>query len=199
MIFYFLLPAAAYLLGSVPFGLIAGRIFAGEDIRKHGSGNIGATNARRRAGNCAGILTLAGDIAKGAFPVYLAFRLSASGTGWEDVYVSFVAICAFAGHLYPFFMKGKGGGKGVATAGGCFLIISPFALLISVLVFILTVCMSSRVSAASLTGSAMLPPAVWIATASPVFCACAVIIAFWILVRHRENIRRLMAGTEPRI
>ncbi|MGE0086039.1 MAG: glycerol-3-phosphate 1-O-acyltransferase PlsY [Desulfococcaceae bacterium] len=196
---FLLLPFLSYVMGSLPWGLIVTWIFTSEDIRKSGSGNIGATNVRRRAGTWAGLLTLTGDVAKGAVPVYLAAQMGNSGTAWSEIYISLVAIAAFAGHLYPIFMKGRGGGKGVATAGGCFLIISPFSLLIAVLVFILFVCMSSRVSAGSLSGSAILPLAVWKSTGSGILTFCALMITAGIIFRHRENISRLLAGTEPRI
>ncbi len=196
---FVLLPFLGYVLGSVPWGLIVTWIFTSEDIRQSGSGNIGATNVRRRAGTWAGLLTLTGDAAKGAVPVYLAIQMAGFGTGWGELYISLVAVSAFAGHLYPVFMKGKGGGKGVATAGGCFLIISPFSTVVSVLVFILFVCMTSRVSAGSLAGSAILPLAVWKATGSGILTACAMLITAGIIFRHRENIRRLLAGTEPLI
>jgi len=196
---FLLLPFFAYVLGSVPCGMIVTWIFTSEDIRKTGSGNIGATNVRRRAGTWAGLLTLAGDAAKGAVPVYLAMQMTGSGSIWREIYISLAAISAFAGHLYPIFMKGKGGGKGVATAGGCFLIISPFSAFISVLVFILFVCMRSQVSAGSLAGSVMLPLAVWKVTGSGIFTVCAIVIAAGIIFRHHDNIRRWMDGTEPRI
>ncbi|MEZ4528564.1 MAG: glycerol-3-phosphate 1-O-acyltransferase PlsY [Desulfobacterales bacterium] len=198
-VLFLLLPFLAYVMGSVPWGLIVTWIFTSEDIRKSGSGNIGATNVRRRAGTWAGLLTLAGDAAKGAVPVYLAVQIAGSGSVWSETYLSVVAVSAFAGHLYPIFMKGKGGGKGVATAGGCFLVISPFSLFAAVLVFILFVCMSSRVSAGSLSGSVILPLAVWKATGSGILTACALVTAAGIIFRHRENIGRLCAGTEPRV
>jgi len=196
---FLLLPFFAYVLGSVPCGLIVTWIFTSEDIRKTGSGNIGATNVRRRAGTWAGLLTLAGDIAKGAIPVYLAMQLAGLGTAWREIYIAAIAVSAFAGHLYPIFMKGKRGGKGVATAGGCFLILSPFSLFIAVLVFILAVCVSSRVSAGSIAGSLMLPIAVWKATGSGIFTGCAIVIAAGIVLRHQNNIRRWINGTEPLI
>lgn len=196
-VLFLLLPFLSYVLGSVPWGLIVTWIFTSEDIRKSGSGNIGATNVRRRAGTWAGLLTLTGDAAKGAVPVYLAIQTAGLGSGCREVYVSLVAVSAFAGHLYPLFMKGKGGGKGVATAGGCFLIISPFSVFVAVLVFILFICMTSRVSAGSMSGSAILPLAVWKATGSGILTACTLLIAAGIIFRHRENIGRLLAGTEP--
>ena len=108
----------AYLFGSIPFGLVLTRLFTSVDIRREGSGNIGATNVRRLAGTPLGILTLAGDVSKGALPVYLSQMVTASTIIPQEVYVSIVALAAFLGHLYPLYLKLKSGGKGVATAAG---------------------------------------------------------------------------------
>lgn len=199
MIKFFVLPVFAYLLGSIPWGLVLTRAFAPVDIRQHGSGNIGATNVRRLAGNTLGALTLAGDIIKGALPVWLAVQMTVSGRPWSDVYISIVALAAFSGHLYPVYMKFKNGGKGVATAAGCFLAISPMAFFVAVLVFILFVCWFDRVSAGSLAASAALPVAIWEATRSGVMTGCAVVTAVFIYIRHTENIKRLLSGIEPKI
>ena len=197
MIKYFGLPVFAYLVGSVPWGLVLTKIFSSVDIRQNGSGNIGATNVRRLAGNTLGALTLAGDILKGALPVWLAVNITVPGNPLGDIFVSLVALAAFSGHLYPVYTKFRQGGKGVATAAGCFLAISPMACFVAVLVFILFVCWFDRVSAASLAASAVLPVAVWKATRSGVITGCAAVIAGFIYYRHRENIRRLLSGTEP--
>jgi glycerol-3-phosphate acyltransferase PlsY len=188
----------AYLLGSVPWGLVLTRAFTSIDIRQEGSGNIGATNVRRLAGKKLGILTLAGDVLKGAFPVWLAMKISTPDHLWGEIYISLVALAAFSGHLYPVYMKFKNGGKGVATAAGCFLAISPFSCFVVVLVFIMFVCWTDRVSVGSLAASAMLPVAVWKATQSNVLAGCAVVTAGLIYVRHAENIKRLLSGTEPK-
>ncbi|MDD2389310.1 MAG: glycerol-3-phosphate 1-O-acyltransferase PlsY [Desulfobacterales bacterium] len=192
------LPAAAYLLGSIPFGVVLTRRFAGIDIRREGSRNIGATNVRRLAGSKLAALTLAGDVLKGAVPVYAAIFLSVfDQVAARDAYVSVVALSALLGHLYPVYMKFKGGGKGVATAAGCFLIISPVSVVICVLVFMLMVRWSNRVSAGSLSAAAVLPAAVWAVTGSVIYAGCAVMTAAWIGYRHRDNVRRLINGTEP--
>jgi len=196
-----LLPFIAYLLGAIPWGLVLTRIFTSVNLRETGSRNIGATNVRRTAGTFLGLLTLAGDVLKGFIPVLIAVYLTdlwQSGI-CRDFYVSLVIFGAFSGHLYPVFLKFKDGGKGIATAGGCFLAVSPMALLVSILVFILFVCMSSRVSAGSLAGSLILPLAVWKATGSNLLTLCACIVGIWIFFRHKGNIKRLMTGTEPSI
>jgi acyl phosphate:glycerol-3-phosphate acyltransferase len=192
-----LLPGA-YLLGSIPWGLVLTRTFTTVDIRRSGSGNIGATNVRRVAGTPLGVLTLIGDLLKGALPVYGAVLFSPAPPG-ADVYVAGVALAAFAGHLYPVYLRFRDGGKGVATALGCFLVISPVSLLISLLVFIMILCWTGRVSAGSLAAAAALPVAVWESTGSGVLTGCALIVAAGIGIRHRANIRRLLAGTEPSV
>ena len=189
----------AYLLGSVPFGLILTKKFTSVDIRKEGSGNIGATNVRRLAGTKLGIFTLAGDFLKGVLPVFIAGTITGCETEFSELYISVVAAAAFFGHLYPVFLKFQSGGKGVATAAGCFLIISPWAFLASIASFIIVTYGSRRVSAGSLSASVVLPVAVWFTGHSIYYTSCAVIISIFIFLRHRENIRRLLSGTEPLI
>ncbi len=187
----------AYLLGSVPFGLILTKKYSSVDIRREGSGNIGATNVRRLAGTKLGALTLAGDLLKGVIPVYLAGIIIGCETDFVELYVSIVAFAAFLGHLYPVFLKFKGGGKGVATAAGSFLVISPWAFLSAVTVFAVVVYGYRRVSAGSLAATFVLPIAVWFASHSVYYTSCSVIISIFIFFRHRENIRRLLSGAEP--
>jgi len=189
----------AYLLGSIPWGLVLTRIFTSVDIQQEGSRNIGATNVRRLAGNTLGGFTLAGDVLKGAFPVWLAVKISGPDTLWGEIYISIIALSVFLGHLYPVYMKLKHGGKGVATAAGCILVISPVSCFVAILVFILFVCWCNRVSAGSLAAAAILPIAVWKSTGSSVITGFAVLMAIFIYFRHRENIRRLLSGTEPEI
>lgn len=194
-----ILPVAAYLIGSIPFGVIITRLFCNKDIRLEGSRNIGATNVRRIAGTIPAILTLTGDVLKGTIPVGFAIFLTGIHSNFGQMYVSFIAICSFLGHLYPIYFKFKNGGKGVATAGGCFLAISPLSVFISILVFILFVCMTSRASVGSLAGSVLLPISVWKSTGSVILTSCAVIVMVLIIFRHQENIKRLIAGTESKI
>ena len=187
----------AYILGSVPWGFILTKLFTTLDIRQKGSGNIGATNVRRIAGNRLGIITLAGDVFKGAFPVYLAINLTGVNGFWAEIYVSLIAVSALSGHLFPVFLKFKGGGKGVATTAGAFIIISPIACFFAMLTFIMFICLCNRVSVGSLGASLMLPVAVWKATNSKVLAMCAALISIVIYLRHIENIKRLFSGTEP--
>ncbi|MBU1181816.1 MAG: glycerol-3-phosphate 1-O-acyltransferase PlsY [Proteobacteria bacterium] len=187
----------AYLLGSVPFGLILTKRFTSINIRTEGSGNIGATNVRRLAGTKLGLFTLAGDFLKGVLPVYLAGVITGCETPFIELYVCVVAVAVFFGHLYPVFLKFQGGGKGVATAAGCFLVISPWAFLAAVTAFTIVTYSYKRASAGSLIASAVLPVAVWFTGHSIYYTSCAVIISMFIFFRHRENINRLLSGTEP--
>ena len=187
----------AYLLGSIPWGLILSRIFAREDIRLKGSGNIGATNVSRQIGVIPGLLTLAGDIVKGALPVYLALKAFGPVGGPGDIYLAAVALAAFLGHLFPLYLKFRDGGKGVATAAGCFAVVSPEAVLAALVVFIAMVFMARRVSIGSLSAAAILPFAVWIAADSALMTVTTGIVALLIFIRHRDNLQRLRAGKEP--
>ncbi|MBU4343836.1 MAG: glycerol-3-phosphate 1-O-acyltransferase PlsY [Proteobacteria bacterium] len=198
MFTFFGLSVFAYLLGSIPCGLILTKRFASIDIRQKGSGNIGTTNVRRVAGTMPAAFTLAGDLLKGALPVCLViYAMAGTDKLISEIYLSVVALSAFLGHLYPVYMKFKEGGKGVATAAGCFIIISPIACLVAILTFILFIFLSRRVSAGSLSGAAVLPVAVWLTSHSIPLTACALITTIFIFFRHKDNIKRLLSGTEP--
>ena len=199
MIKLLVLPVFAYLLGSIPWGIVLTRMFTSVDIRREGSGNIGATNVVRIAGPTLGVLTLVGDMLKGGIPVWIAGVLATPNSFWGEIYISFVALAAFSGHLYPVYMRFKEGGKGVATAAGCFAVISPVAFMVAVLVFIMFVCWLNIVAVASLAAAAVLPVAVWKATGSGVLTGCAVVTAILIYFRHMDNIKRFFKGTEPAI
>jgi glycerol-3-phosphate acyltransferase PlsY len=183
----------AYLLGSVPFGLVLTKIFTSEDIRQKGSGNVGATNVRRVAGTTLGMFTLAGDVFKGALPVYLAGAMTGSDNLSQEIYMCSAALLAFSGHLYPIFLKFKDGGKGVATAA----VLSPTASIIAVTVFVIFILLTNYVSVGSLAAAAILPIAVLWFTRSWIISGCAIIITILIYFRHRDNIKRLLKGIEP--
>jgi glycerol-3-phosphate acyltransferase PlsY len=189
------LTAAAYAVGSIPFGVWIARCWTGIDIRRHGSGNIGATNVGRQAGRVPGVLTLIADTAKGALPTAGAAVLQPG----EPAFICLVALAAFFGHLYPLYSRFRGGGKGVATAAGAMLAISPASAGTALLVFVMAACWSDRVSVGSIGAAGVLPLLVWEATHSGVYCAGSGILAVSIVLRHRGNIRRLIEGTEPRI
>ena len=184
-----------YLLGSIPCGVILTRVFSDVDVRSVGSKNIGAYNVFRAAGKRLGIMTLIGDLSKGAIPVLIGISWLGASDWKGEALVCLVALSAFAGHLFPLFLGFKGG-KGVATAAGCFLVISPFVFLVCVLVYVLVLCCFGYSSAGSLSAAAILPGATWLATHSVPITGCAFIMALLIFVRHKENIKRLLEGTE---
>ena len=189
----------AYLLGSIPWGLILGRIFSSHDIRLKGSRNIGATNVMRETGALPGLLTLAADFLKGAIPVYLAVLSFGTANGSADIFLSGVALAAFLGHLYPLYLKFRNGGKGVGTTAGCFAVLSPTAVVVAFGVFIVMLFVVRRVSVGSLAAAATLPVAIWLTTDSVIILAATCIISIFIFTRHQDNLKRLVAGKEPEV
>lgn len=186
-----LLIVIAYLVGSIPSGFILGRL-AGVDVRDAGSGNIGATNVARVLGKGRGLLTLLADTAKGFVPVFIGQRL-----GLSDAAVALVAIAAFLGHLYPVFLRFRGG-KGVATAFGALLALAPPATLIMIFIFGAAVLGSRRVSLGSMAAALAAPIALWVFSYSVELVAMSAFLWVMITLRHRDNVKRLLAGTEPR-
>jgi glycerol-3-phosphate acyltransferase PlsY len=187
-----LLVLGAYLLGSVPTGLLLARAFGDVDIRTAGSGNIGATNVYRTLGKKLGLLTLVGDCLKGLLPV-LAARMLQLDPHW----VAAVGLAAFLGHIYTVFLGFKGG-KGVATGLGVFLGISPASILVAILVFIIVLFRWRYVSLASIASAAVVPSLVAFFEKTRSHTLMALLVAALIIWRHRENIRRLRDGTESR-
>ena len=192
------IPIVAYLLGSIPFGLLLTKLFGGGDVRKAGSGNIGATNVARVAGPLPGILTLLLDAAKGAAAVWLAARFSNESVTWMII----AALAALIGHCFPVWLKFRGG-KGVATAAGVFLMLSPLALLGSVIVFVLVVAFWRYVSLASISAAAAMPLLVyllWAPRHAPPLAVTfgALAAAVLIIYKHDANIQRLVDGEEPK-
>jgi acyl phosphate:glycerol-3-phosphate acyltransferase len=186
-----ILVAIAYLLGSIPTGLLLGKTF-GVDVRTTGSGNIGATNVYRTLGKKVGAMTLVGDCLKGLIPV-----LAAKYLGFSDGWVALTGLAAFLGHVYTVFLGFKGG-KGVATALGVFLGISPVAVLVTLVIFLLVLWKWRFVSLASITAAAAIPAIVTLIEHKALITVMAVIIAFLVIHKHQENIERLKAGTESR-
>jgi glycerol-3-phosphate acyltransferase PlsY len=194
-----LLPAglvvASYLLGAVPFGVLVARLFdRGVDLRKTGSGNIGATNVARTLGKGAGALTLALDAAKGAAAVLAASALASPG---DAVLPAVAGGAAFLGHLFPVYL-GFRGGKGVATALGIVLALSPPAAAVIFVLFAATFAATRYVSLGSLVAAAGLAPAMYFLGAPGPALALAAAIAVLVFWTHRENIGRLAAGRENR-
>jgi glycerol-3-phosphate acyltransferase PlsY len=190
---------AAYLLGSIPFGYLLVRVFRGEDVRMSGSGNIGATNVSRKS-PVLGALTLVLDAAKGFAAVELAAIYTHSdAAGNPRLIMAASALFAVVGHMFPVWLKFHGG-KGVATALGAFARFAPMAALVAVGIFILTVAISRRISVGSIVTAALFPSTVWALKISrdPVTLALVGIAALLIIIRHYQNILRLLSGEEPR-
>ncbi len=180
-----------YLLGSVPTGLILSKLFSKVDPRKVGSKNIGATNIFRTAGKSLGILTLAGDLLKGAIPVVIAIQW-----GESNLWIAVSGLSAFLGHIFPIFL-GFRGGKGVATALGVYLAISPVAVLIEFLAFAGVVWKWRFISLGSIVCATTIPILIaFFRSDSQAYFIISVIIAALILYRHQPNISRLLQGTE---
>lgn len=182
-----------YLLGSVPFGLLYGKL-AGIDVRKQGSGNIGATNVNRLLGKKLGALTLVSDILKGLLPMLLATWLLGDhpeGQRW----VIFTGGAAFLGHCFPLYLKFRGG-KGVATALGIHLYLAPLPSLAAVVIFALLVRLSGYVSLGSLTAAAALPLLIWFSGGPFDLVLVSTLIGAVIWIKHYENLLRLLRGQE---
>jgi glycerol-3-phosphate acyltransferase PlsY len=180
-----------YLLGSVPTGLLLTRLFSKVDPRKEGSRNIGATNIFRTAGKGLGILTLIGDAVKGALPVWIAISW-----GVPALWIGIAGLSPCLGHIFPIFLGFKGG-KGVATALGIYLVISPIAVFIEFLLFAGIVWKWRYVSLGSITSALTMPILLaFLRDDSQVYFLLSLIIGALILFRHQANIARLLAGTE---
>jgi len=181
----------AYLLGSVPVGYILGAR-AGIDVRKAGSGNIGATNVARVIGKRQGIATLIADALKGFIPVFIAGHLSLGSRA-----MALAGAAAFLGHLYPVFL-GFHGGKGVATALGVFLGLAPLTTLFLIIIFAAAMLATRIVSLSSMIAAAAAPIMLWVFSYPPDVIGTGAFLAFMIVWRHRANIKRLAEGAEPR-
>ena len=182
---------AGYLLGSVAFGIIVSKLFGLPDPRTVGSGNPGATNVLRSGKKLAAALTLLGDVIKGWLPVWLA--LQSDMLMWV---VAAVGLAVFFGHLYPIFYKFKGG-KGVATALGVMLAISPLLGLAAVLTWIVVFAVSRYSSLAAIAAAAFAPVYAWLLlSAYNDYVIAVTVMAVMLIWRHRSNIQKLLAGTE---
>jgi acyl phosphate:glycerol-3-phosphate acyltransferase len=215
----FLIAAISYLLGSIPFGFLLVRIFRGQDVRHTGSGNIGATNVMRTS-PALGVLTLLLDALKGSAAVLVALAWSRhemmdwayANVPWLPdhhstalspvvaVRASTAAVLAILGHMFPAWLKFRGG-KGVATALGSFAILAPETILLTLGVFVAVVLLSRRVSLGSIIAVALFPVFAWLLRdyrGAPQVLALMAAASMLIIAKHHQNIRRLLAGTEPR-
>ena len=187
--------ALAYLLGSIPFGYLLVRFFRKEDIRTTGSGNIGATNVARSGAKGLGIATLLLDVLK----AFLAVKIAQHVAPGDTDLAALTAVAAVLGHIFPVWLRFHGG-KGVASALGVFLALSWPSALSALGIFILIAVLTRYVSLASIIASASLPFFLMLfePSRSPIYISSAIFLALLIIIRHRENIARLKAGTENR-
>jgi glycerol-3-phosphate acyltransferase PlsY len=187
--------AIAYLLGSIPFGYLLVRLFRHEDIRSTGSGNIGATNVARSGAKGLGALTLILDALKGYVSVIIALHLSHGNTAFGVA----AAVAAILGHVFPIWLRFRGG-KGVATALGVFLALTPATALAVLGVFVIVFALTRYVSLASIIASAAFPfiALYFIHDRTPIVIGGLFFIPLLIILKHHQNIRRLLAGTEHR-
>jgi acyl phosphate:glycerol-3-phosphate acyltransferase len=195
--------AAAYLLGSIPFGyLFVKYVFtSGEDVRNVGSGGIGATNVTRRAGIKAGLLTYVFDVAKGVAAVMLMRLVAQDDYAW----IGAAAVAAIVGHIFPVFLKFRGG-KGVATGVGVYLALAPSSVLSTLVLWALVVYLTRYVSLASMIGTAAVPlwtllyyGLIWPSPHLKALVIIAIAGCALIVARHHENISRLIHGTESKV
>jgi acyl phosphate:glycerol-3-phosphate acyltransferase len=185
-----ILIVGSYLLGSIPFGILVGRAF-GFDPRTVGSGNIGMANVARAGGGRAAALTFAGDALKGFLPAMVA-----RASGFDPGVVALAALAAFVGSIASVFLKFRGG-KGVACAMGVWLALAPAAVAIALAAFGLVVWKWRIMSLASLSFAIAMPPAVAVLSAPSPYIGLAIVISALVLLRHHENIGRLIRGEEP--
>lgn len=186
-----LLIVAAYLIGSIPFGIIVGRM-RGFDPRAVGSGNIGMTNVARAGGSSAAAFTFVGDILKGAIPVAVANMM-----GFPPGILAWVGLGAFLGSIFSVFL-GFSGGKGVSASLGIWAVLAPMALLFALAAFGITLATTRIISLASIVAAIVLVPAVAALSMPRPYVLLAIVMSALVLLRHHENIRRLIAGEEKR-
>ena len=192
MLSFVLMVIAAYLIGSIPFGVIVGRL-RGFDPRAVGSGNIGMTNVARAGGSGAAALTFAGDVLKGAVPVAAARAL-----GFLPSELAWIALAAFLGSIFSIFLRFSGG-KGVSAALGVWVVLAPSALLFAMAAFAIVLVSFRFMSLASIVAALVIPIAVAALGGPRPYLVLALTISALVLVRHSENIHRLLGGTERRL
>jgi acyl phosphate:glycerol-3-phosphate acyltransferase len=200
----------AYLLGSIPFSFLVVRLVAGKDVREHGSGNVGATNVARTAGKGPGVVALLLDIAKGFAAVRLAqwlvmrpeWPFEAGLQPWQsrEMWIALAGFVAVLAHMYPLWLRFRGG-KGVATAGGVFLALNPIVVAGAVIVFAIVVLVTRYVSLASIVTAAAIPLLFrFLVRGAPFWhIVFSIGIAIVVIVKHRSNIARLVAGSERKL
>lgn len=195
---FLILLVCAYLLGSIPFGLVVARLMGGPDPREAGSKNIGAANIYRVLGRNAGAFTLFGDILKGALPVFLArFGLQDLG-GWHEAAVAAVGLAAVCGHIWPLYLRFKGG-KAVATSFGVMLVICPLATMVLTALYGVVFQIWRISSIASLAAAWALPAVVGLVSSAKMYLFLSAVLSGLILWRHQDNIIRLCRREEQEL
>ena len=184
---------AAYLLGAVPSSYLIARLVKGIDIRKYGSGNPGATNVYRVVGPAAGVITFILDCLKGFTPVFFSLKVF----GGDERIAIAAAVAAMLGHMYTLFLNFKGG-KGVATGAGIFFALLPLPALYAFVLFWIILLTTGYVSLGSIVAAAFLTAFCWLAKIPTVLSVFTTIVAAVIIIKHRTNIEKLLAGTENR-
>jgi acyl phosphate:glycerol-3-phosphate acyltransferase len=192
----------SFVIGSIPFGYVIGKIFASKDVRKLGSGNIGATNVMRTAGVTLGIVTLILDVLKGFLTVIIVKNLSCFFEMNQKIDKDFLIFTAgllvFLGHIYSLFLKFKGG-KGVAVGLGVFLAINIYSTLIAVVIFLIVVISTRFVSLGSILGTITVIVSNYLLGSKPMILFLSIIIGIFVIYRHKTNIQKLFEGTENKI
>ena len=193
-LYWIIIPIIFYIIGSIPFGVLIGRRIAKIDITQRGSGNIGATNVARELGIKWGIITLVLDLLKGFIPIFIFYRYLNSFSG---IGLLIVCLSVFLGHQFSFLQRFRGG-KGVATALGIFIAISPFSSIIAILIFIVTVYITDIVSLGSMIAACAMPLILFLSIESKYLIITSLIMAALICLKHKDNIQRLLRGEERR-
>jgi acyl phosphate:glycerol-3-phosphate acyltransferase len=196
---YLLTAVLSYLSGSIPFGYLLVRVFRGEDIRASGSGNIGATNVSRKSPGL-GLATLMLDALKGLVPVLAALAIGRRAGDNPYLLASLAAFCAIVGHIFPVWLRFRGG-KGVATGLGSWIALAPRGVLVMVVVFVIMVAVFRYISLGSIMAAAIFPAAARVLHdyhETPAMLAFMAASSLLIIVKHHRNIGRLMEGTESR-
>lgn len=191
MAMYIIVIILAYLLGSIPSGLIVGKLFYGKDIREHGSGNLGGTNTFRTLGIKAGLVVTTADILKGTLAAALPFLFGL------ELHALIAGIFAVVGHMYPLFANFRGG-KAVATSGGVLLFYAPLMFIIMLGIFFACLYLTKYVSLSSMLGAIAAVIYALIIWDKPLIYVVS-ILAFFVIYRHRTNLKRIMNKTEPKI
>lgn len=187
------LVVAAYAIGGIPFAFLLARLLAGTDVRYSGSGNIGTANVLRTTGASVALAVLALDLSKGYVVVFATHAL-----GFDSVVQGAVAAAVVTGHMFPLWLKFRGG-KGVAAACGAFTVLAPSAAVGATIIFVLGVWLTRYVSVGSMSAALFLTPLTYLTGASEAVVVSALVVAVLVLLRHRPNLQRLRAGHERRL